>query len=180
MRKIALVCCYGPYIQERSDIERQGLLQYYDGVAKKLLSHLQSGELQAIVLCWGYTITSVWSEAETTRNIFQWFFWEFADQANILLETSSLNTPENLAFGYLTARKYDPEGIVCCSDEYRAEKVRVEAAELFGDRFELDFVTAPRLDTHPNSNLEIQTKEKLPHELYKMDFESLRSLVKNR
>jgi len=51
MKKIALVCCYGPYIKERSDIEREGLHQYYSSVASKLIPYIQSGELIVIVLC---------------------------------------------------------------------------------------------------------------------------------
>jgi len=159
MSKVVLICSYGLVDKTvRTEIEYQGLVNYYTEIYNYLKDLKAKNQLSAIVFCGGYRFSQV-SESNSS----QFFFNSIGvDLANIpqFLETVSGSTIQNLALGYLAViEKYlDPDLLIIC-DSVRQVKVQKLSEILFKDLVDnFEIVSFDRQDIHLESSKEGQTQ----------------------
>lgn len=157
MSKVVLICSYGLVDKTvRTEIEYQGLVNYYTEIYNYLKDLKAKNQLLAIVFCGGYRFYQV-SESNSS----QFFFNSIGvDLANIpqFLETVSGSTIQNLALGYLAViEKYlDPDLLIIC-DSVRQVKVQKLSEILFKDLVDnFEIVSFDRQDIHLESSKEGQ------------------------
>lgn len=157
MSKVVLICSYGLVDKTvRTEIEYQGLVNYYTEIYNFLKDLKAKNQLSAIVFCGGYRFSQVFES-----NSSQFFFNSIGDDlANIpqFVETVSGSTIQNLALGYLAViEKYlNPDLLIIC-DSVRQVKVQKLSEILFKDLVDnFEIVSFDRQDIHLESSTEGQ------------------------
>jgi len=100
---------------------------------------------------------------------------------NLIHETISQDSMENIAFGYLAIRKYKPKNIIIVCDSARGLKMEILSKFLLSEAIasgaKVNFLVVDRPDTHPNSTTEYQSKIALPELLSSPKIQILKQLI---
>jgi hypothetical protein len=178
-----LVCLYGIYdISFRSDAEIVGIQNYTQGFLSKIENSPEVlTQVQTLTLSGGYTVVGKSSESETNAFLYQDFLTKNPG-IKLIYESLSQDSLENIAFGYLAIRKYNPKNLIIVCDSVRSLKVEILTRflldkELSSKNINLTFWGIDRPDIHPNSNPDYQLKVSLPALLSDPKINILKKLI---
>lgn len=165
MSVVTLICCYGLVDNNlRTEVEYQGLQEYFGSCYNYLSNPEIKSQLEALVFCGGYRFSDVSESFSSTK----YFNTLGSDLANIpkFLEQTSRSSIQNLALGCLTImEKFPDSDLLIFCDSNRQYKIQTLAQKLFKNLTKkIEVVSFDRSDIHPTSNPESQ-KESLEKDL---------------